>query len=175
MLLTKREKHLLAAFQNYGKLSLKQMIDLLKVSQRTVYRTISDLTDSLNTINISIIKENQNYFLVGELANLASIISLDTYEQYERLNLITYKLLMSFSNITNEQLQEEFNVSNVTIIQDIAEIEKRLADFDLRLDRKKGYRLVGNKNTLRRLLAILLTNNLSISDFGAGAYGHFEV
>ncbi|MCB5070449.1 HTH domain-containing protein [Streptococcus mutans] len=175
MLLTKREKHLLAAFQNYGKLSLKQMIDLLKVSQRTVYRTISDLTDSLNTINISIIKENQNYFLVGELANLASIISLDTYEQYERLNLITYKLLMSFSSITNEQLQEEFNVSNVTIIQDIAEIEKRLADFDLRLDRKKGYRLVGNKNTLRRLLAILLTNNLSISDFGAGAYGHFEV
>ena len=78
MLLTKREKHLLAAFQNYGKLSLKQMIDQLKVSQRTVYRTISDLTDSLNTINISIIKENQNYFLVGELANLASIISLDT-------------------------------------------------------------------------------------------------
>ncbi|MGT2749886.1 BglG family transcription antiterminator [Streptococcus orisasini] len=175
MLLTKREEQLLKAFQNYGKLSIKQIADLLKVSQRTVYRIISDLTESLNAINVSIIKENQHYFLAGKLENLADFYHhrLDTYEQYERLNLITYKLLLAAGSITNEQLQADFKVSNVTIIQDIAEIEKRLADFNVYLERKKGYQLRGNKNILRRLLAILLTNNISVSDFWAEKYGHF--
>lgn len=173
MLLTKREEQLLKAFQDYGKLSIKQIADLLKVSQRTVYRVISDLTKSLNAINISIIKEEHYYFLVGELENLADFHYLDNYEQYERLNLITYKLLLAADSLTNEQLQADFKVSNVTIIQDIAEIEKRLADFDVYLERKKGYRLLGDRNALRRLLAVLLTNNISVSDFWAGKYGRF--
>ncbi|MGT2924289.1 BglG family transcription antiterminator [Streptococcus caviae] len=174
MLLTKREEQLLKAFQDYGKLSIKQIADLLKVSQRTVYRVISDLTKSLNAINISIIKEDQYYFLVGELENLADFHYLDNYEQYERLNLITYKLLLASDSITNEELQADFKVSNVTIIQDIAEIEKRLADFDVYLERKKGYQLLGARNVLRRLLAVLLTNNISVSDFWTGKYGRFR-
>ncbi|EMP69696.1 HTH domain-containing protein [Streptococcus ratti] len=173
MLLTKREEQLLKAFQGYGKLSIKQIADLLKVSQRTVYRVISDLTKSLSSINISIIKEDRHYFLVGELENLADFHYLDNYEQYERLNLITYKLLLASDSITNEQLQADFKVSNVTIIQDIAEIEKRLADFDVYLERNKGYQLLGGRNALRRLLAVLLTNNISVSDFWTGKYGHF--
>ena len=64
MLLTKREEQLMKAFQDYGKLSIDNISDVLKVSKRTVYRTISDLTESLNAINVSIIKDDNKYFLV---------------------------------------------------------------------------------------------------------------
>ena len=43
MLLTKREEQLVKAFLQVGKLSLKEMADILQVSSRTVYRTLSDL------------------------------------------------------------------------------------------------------------------------------------
>ncbi|WNZ96622.1 HTH domain-containing protein [Streptococcus iniae] len=63
MLLTKREEQLMKAFLSYGKLSIDNMEEILKVSRRTVYRVLNDLTISLNSQNISIIKEDQKYFL----------------------------------------------------------------------------------------------------------------
>ena len=52
MLLTKREEQLVKAFLQVGKLSLKEMGDVLQVSSRTVYRTLSDLMLTLETHNI---------------------------------------------------------------------------------------------------------------------------
>ncbi|MGT2836350.1 BglG family transcription antiterminator [Streptococcus macacae] len=174
MLLTKREEQLLKAFQNYGKLSIKQISDILKVSQRTVYRTISDLTKSLNAIQVSMVKEDNKYILVGELSNLAAVKTLKNFEQKERLNLITYYMLSASEDLTNDQLQKLLDVSNVTVIQDMAEVEKRLLDFDLYVERKKGYHLVDSSHTARRLLAVLLTNTISVSDFWQQNYGIFD-
>ena len=56
MLLTKREEQLLKAFLKFGKLSMDNMSEMLGVSKRTVYRTLSDLTNSLATLGIAIIK-----------------------------------------------------------------------------------------------------------------------
>lgn len=79
--------------------------------------------------------------------------------------MITYRLLISDEKVTSDDLQEQFAVSNVTIIQDIADIEKRLKDFDLILERKKGYFLSSPTYNKRRVLAILLTNNISLPNF----------
>ncbi|AAT87105.1 DeoR family transcriptional regulator [Streptococcus pyogenes] len=133
MLLTKREEQLLKALLNYGKLSIDNMGDILKVSRRTVYRVLNELTDSLESLNISIIKEDQKYYLTGELEELRAFSSQDNFSKNERLNLITYYLLIANQEITNEFLQEKLAVSNVTIIQDIAIVEKRLADFNILL------------------------------------------
>ncbi len=165
MLLTKREEQLLKAFLEFGKLSLASISDILKVSQRTVYRTLSELTDSLNETGIQVLKEDNKYFLSGDLTKVTSVSSLKTFDQHERLNLITYKLLMASDELTNERLQEAFQVSNVTIIQDIADIESRLSDFEITIVRQKGYRIAEESPNLRRFLAVLLTNNLAISDF----------
>lgn len=174
MLLTKREEQLLKAFQTYGKLSLNQISDILKVSQRTVYRTISELTDSLNTVNVSILKDKTKYYLSGEVEGIKDFFSQASFDSSQRLNLITYRLIISQQAVTNEELQQEFGVSNVTIIQDIAEIEKRLADFDLFLQRTNGYSIVQKNAQTRRFLAILMSNNLSISDFWNQDYGYFQ-
>lgn len=95
MLLTKREEQLLKAFLNYGKLSIDNMGDILKVSRRTVYRVLNELTDSLESLNISIIKEDQKYYLTGELEELRAFSSQDNFSKNERLNLITYYLLIA--------------------------------------------------------------------------------
>ena len=161
MLVTKREEQLLKAFLKFGKLSMDNMSEMLGVSKRTVYRTLSDLTNSLATLGIAIIKENNKYYLSGDFENISELSAQATYTRNERLNLITYNLLISRENITNESLQDQFGVSNVTVIQDIADIEKRLKDFNLVLKRRKGYGLaVGHSQMKRRLLAILLTQNI---------------
>lgn len=165
MLLTKREEQLLKAFLNYGKLSIDNISDILKVSRRTVYRVLNDLTNSLNTLNIGIVKEDQKYYLTGQLDRLSEFSSQENFTKTERLNLITYFLLIQTKEVTNEYLQEQLDVSNVTIIQDISDIEKRLADFGLTVSRQKGYTIVDEFHKKRQLLAILLANNLHLSDY----------
>lgn len=175
MLLTKREEQLLKAFLEFGKLSIDNISDILKVSKRTVYRTIADLTDSLATLDVDIVKEENKYQLLGNLENLSDFTTQVAYTRNERLNLITYQLLISDEEVTNDDLQEQFAVSNVTIIQDIADIEKRLKDFDLILERKKGYFLSSPTHNKRRVLAILLTNNISLPNFWKHDYNHFTI
>lgn len=179
MLLTKREEQLLRAFLEFGKLSLDNISDMLNVSRRTVYRTISDLTTSLKHSEIAIIKEDNKYYLKGRLDQLSDYLSDVTtqlvYTRQERLNMMTYQLLLNDDEVTNEALQTQFDVSNVTVIQDIADIEERLRDFDLHLIRKKGYFLEGNDETKRRVLAILLTNNISLPHFRQHRYGRFAL
>ena len=72
MLFTNREEQLIKAFLELGKLSVKEMMELLKVSTRTVYRTISDLTISLEPLGIQLIKEGKKYYLEGDLQRLES-------------------------------------------------------------------------------------------------------
>ncbi len=163
------------AFLQVGKLSLKEMADILQVSSRTVYRTLSDLTESLSKEEIQLIKDGKKYYLSGNLAALTDYQADTTYTPSERLVLMAYQLLTSQEVVTNEQFQEQFLVSNVTVIQDIAEIERRLLVFDLQLTRQRGYRVEGTSSQKRRFLAILLSNTISIQDFWSDRYGAFPV
>ncbi|HEM2905512.1 BglG family transcription antiterminator [Streptococcus suis] len=173
MLLTKREEQLMKAFLQVGKLSLKEMADILQVSSRTVYRTLSDLTDFLIEHEIDLVKDGKKYYLSGDLSALEDYKTLDSYSPSQRLELMIYQLLTSQEVITNEQFQEQFLVSNVTVIQDIAVIEKRLSDFDLCLVRHKGYGIEGTNSQKRRLLAILLANAIAIQDFWQDNYDNY--
>ncbi|HFH9837781.1 TPA: BglG family transcription antiterminator [Streptococcus suis] len=175
MLLTKREEQLMKAFLQVGKLSLKEMAEILQVSSRTVYRTLSDLTDFLAEHEIDLVKDGKKYYLAGDLSALEDYKTMDSYSPSQRLELMTYQLLTSQEVVTNEQFQEQFLVSNVTVIQDIAAIEKRLADFELSLVRQKGYGIDGSISQKRRVLAILLANALSIQDFWQDDYASYPI
>ena len=176
MLLTKREEQLLKAFLHMGKLSMQDMTEILQVSSRTIYRTLADLAGSIASQEIQIIKQGKYYTLDGDLDDLSvNFEVLVEYSRQERLEFITYRLLTEESFITNESLQECMKVSNVTIIQDIADIDKRLSDFDMKVERKKGYRISGDSICKRRFLAILLTNCISVTDFLAGNFTNFDI
>ncbi|MDO5079463.1 MAG: HTH domain-containing protein, partial [Streptococcus minor] len=95
MLLTKREKQLVKAFLQVGKLSLKEMADILQVSSRTVYRTLSDLMLTLEKQNIELIKDGRKYFLSGDVSVLEESQSTEEVSASQRLVLISYLLLTS--------------------------------------------------------------------------------
>ncbi|WP_373714025.1 BglG family transcription antiterminator [Streptococcus sp.] len=175
MLLTKREEQLVKAFLQVGKLSLKEMADILQVSSRTVYRTLSDLMLTLETYDIELIKDGKKYYLSGDLTVLEESQASREVTASQRLELTAYHLLTSPDPIINEELQELFWVSNVTVIQDVAEIEKRLQEFDLSIQRKKGYQVLGRPAQKRRFLAILLSNAISIQDFWQDNYAEFPI
>ncbi|CQR25483.1 mannitol operon transcriptional antiterminator [Streptococcus varani] len=175
MLLTKREEQLVRAFLQVGKLSLKEMADILQVSSRTVYRTLSDLMLTLEKDGIELIKDGRKYFLSGDLSILEESQSTDEVSASHRLILTAYQLLTSSTTIINEELQEQFWVSNVTVIQDVADIESRLKEFDLTIQRKRGYQVTGTPAQKRRFLAILLSNAISIQDFWNDHYPEFPI
>lgn len=175
MLLTKREEQLVKAFLQVGKLSLKEMADILQVSSRTVYRTLSDLMLTLETYDIELIKDGKKYYLSGDLTVLEESQASREVTASQRLELTVYHLLTSPDPIINEELQEHFWVSNVTVIQDVAEIEKRLQEFNLSIQRKKGYQILGRPAQKRRFLAILLSNAISIQDFWQDNYAEFPI
>lgn len=175
MLLTKREEQLVKAFLQVGKLSLKEMADILQVSSRTVYRTLSDLTMTLAGQDIQIIKDGKKYYLTGDVSHLSETQATAEHSASERLIRTAYHLLTSREPVINEELQELFWVSNVTVIQDIAEIEQRLQEFDLGIQRKKGYQIQGASAQKRRFLAILLSNAISIQEFWQDQYEAFPI
>ncbi|MBG9367071.1 BglG family transcription antiterminator [Streptococcus sp. NLN64] len=175
MILSKREEDLLKAFLQVGKLSLKEMTEILQVSTRTVYRTLSDLTPYLETKGIELVKDGRKYYLEGDLSQLIDLGGQEAYSPSRRQLLITYDLLLADQALTNDSLQETYLVSNVTVIQDIAAIEARLKDFQLSLSRSKGYSLLGTSSQKRRILAILLANAISVQDFWSDNYPEFSV
>lgn len=174
MLLSKREEQMVKAFLDYGKLSIHHLSDLLGVSQRTVYRSLSDLEQTLTSLGISLYKQENRYFLTGDLSLLDNLSSQETYSPLQRLQVMTYHLVVGEQEWRNEDFQELFLVSNVTVIQDIAQIERRLVDFDLVLERKKGYQLRRQGADCRRFLAVLLTNAIGQTDFAQHRLGAFD-
>ena len=170
MIFTKREEKLIEAFLGVGKLSIDDIQKILGVSQRTAYRTISDLNKSLSEVGISLRKEQKKFVLAGDLSQLSSFYGQEDYSRSERLNLICLALLMADGPLTNAYFQETLMVSNVTIIQDITDIEERLADFDIGIERKQGYQLQLTTAEHRYLLSVLLTNMISSADFKQGKF-----
>ena len=173
MIFTNREEKLVDAFLELGSLSLKEMSDILQVSSRTVYRTLSDLMLTLKTENIQVAKKGKQYYLEGDLTPLKNTNDSTTIIS-NRLLGITYDLLNSSKPLINEELQRRYQVSNVTIIQSISQIEERLKDFKLDIVRNRGYLIEGTIWEKRKVLAILLTNAISTQDFNNDQYNLFE-
>lgn len=173
MIFTNREEKLVDAFLELGSLSLKEMSDILQVSSRTVYRTLSDLMLTLKTENIQVVKKGKQYYLEGDLTPLKNANDSTTIIS-NRLLGITYDLLNSSKPLINEELQRRYQVSNVTIIQSISQIEERLKDFKLDIVRNRGYLIEGTIWGKRKVLAILLTNAISTQDFNNDQYNLFE-
>lgn len=156
---------------------MDNIIDELKVSKRTVYRTLSDLSQSLSSAEIRVEKVAGRYELVGDLENLSDLASQTNFSPKERLLYITYLLLVSDQKLTNEFLQEKLEVSNVTIINDISLVENRLANFGYSVDRRKGYRLTEQSPLLdrRQFLAVVLAQSISLAQLRSQAVEDYAV
>ncbi len=171
MILNEREKILLnILINNKDPLSIKDLIKLSKIKERTLYREIKNLQLSLKKENLELIKEKSKYKIIGDTSKI-DISLLDTsieqgYNHLNKVNIILCNLLFE-EETSIKELSEKFFLSYNTIVSSLTNIEKILIDYKISINRKKGagISLIGNEVNKRILLISILCNEIKDNEF----------
>ena len=168
-----REKLILQILlKNIGEaLSIKEIAKATKIKERTLYREIKNLEDSLQRLGIELVKEKSRYRLKGNVSSLDSSLFETNFEDYAystetRLTLILCFLILN-EDTSIKDISEKLMLSYNTVASTITTIEKILFDYKLTLIRKKGQGIeIEGKEVDRRVLLIsLLCNEISDEEF----------
>lgn len=168
-----REKLILQILlKNIGEaLSIKEIAKATKIKERTLYREIRNLEDSLQRLGIELVKEKSRYILKGNVSSLDSSLFETNFENYAystetRLTLILCFLILN-EDTSIKDISEKLMLSYNTVASTITTIEKILFDYKLTLIRKKGQGIeIEGKEVDRRVLLIsLLCNEISDEEF----------
>jgi len=168
-----REKLILQILlKNIGEaLSIKEIAKATKIKERTLYREIKNLEDSLQRLGIELVKEKSRYILKGNVSSLDSSLFETNFEDYAystetRLTLILCFLILN-EDTSIIDISEKLMLSYNTVASTITTIEKILFDYKLTLIRKKGQGIeIEGKEVDRRVLLIsLLCNEISDEEF----------
>lgn len=168
-----REKLILQILlKNIGEaLSIKEIAKATKIKERTLYREIKNLEDSLQRLGIELVKEKSRYILKGNVSLLDSSLFETNFEDYAystetRLTLILCFLILN-EDTSIKDISEKLMLSYNTVASTITTIEKILFDYKLTLIRKKGQGIeIEGKEVDRRVLLIsLLCNEISDEEF----------
>lgn len=168
-----REKLILQILlKNIGEaLSIKEIAKATKIKERTLYREIKNLEDSLQRLGIELVKEKSRYILKGNVSSLDSSLFETNFEDYAystetRLTLILCFLILN-EDTSIKDISEKLMLSYNTVASTITTIEKILFDYKLTLIRKKGQGIeIEGKEVNRRVLLIsLLCNEISDEEF----------
>ena len=168
-----REKFILQILlKNIGEaLSIKEIAKATKIKERTLYREIKNLEDSLQRLGIELVKEKSRYILKGNVSSLDSSLFETNFEDYAystetRLTLILCFLILN-EDTSIKDISEKLMLSYNTVVSTITTIEKILFDYKLTLIRKKGQGIeIEGKEVDRRVLLIsLLCNEISDEEF----------
>ena len=158
--------------KNIGEaLSIKEIAKATKIKERTLYREIKNLEDSLQRLGIELVKEKSRYILKGNVSSLDSSLFETNFEDYAystetRLTLILCFLILN-EDTSIKDISEKLMLSYNTVASTITTIEKILFDYKLTLIRKKGQGIeIEGKEVDRRVLLIsLLCNEISDEEF----------
>ena len=168
-----REKLILQILlKNIGEaLSIKEIAKATKIKERTLYREIKNLEDSLQRLGIELVKEKSRYILKGNVSSLDLSLFETNFEDYAystetRLTLILCFLILN-EDTSIKDISEKLMLSYNTVASAITTIEKILFDYKLTLIRKKGQGIeIEGKEVDRRVLLIsLLCNEISDEEF----------
>ena len=168
-----REKLILQILlKNIGEaLSIKEIAKATKIKERTLYREIKNLEDSLQRLGIELVKEKSRYILKGNVSSLDSSLFETNFEDYAystetRLTLILCFLILN-EDTSIKDISEKLMLSYNTVASTITTIERILFDYKLTLIRKKGQGIeIEGKEVDRRVLLIsLLCNEISDEEF----------
>nr|WP_279010596.1 PRD domain-containing protein [Vagococcus fluvialis] len=173
MILSPREKQLLTELLNNTKeVSVSQMIGLLKVSKRTVYRELDSLIETLHSIDIEVKKVSRgNYQLMIDdiqRERLMKLVGSDSWMELstsERQRGILYDLLETLAPIPMTNFLKIYDISNTTFYGDIKQLETRLAKSPLKIVRNMGYEIIGSEKYRRLLMANILESEINEYEF----------
>ena len=169
MFLSPREKELLTELVNHPNgVSINQMISLLKVSKRTVYRELETLTETLEKAAIQLNKAGRGkYQLLADEEGLRKIHQALKSENWleipaeQRQRLLLFELLMTEKPIALATFLDTYLISHTTFYSDIKQLELRLAKLPLKIVRNGGYEIEGSEKYRRLLMASILEQEIN--------------
>lgn len=173
MFLTTRETVLLTELVNSPTpVSVNRMMNLLKVSRRTVYRELENLETSLASMGATLEKVARGRFSIqaDEAAMTeiqAAILGEETQElsTLARQHAILLTLLQTKEPVSMHYFLETYCISNTTFYADIKQLETRIARIPLTISRNQGYEVTGSEKYRRLLMANILSMEINEYQF----------
>ncbi|WP_434640934.1 BglG family transcription antiterminator [Thermoanaerobacterium thermosaccharolyticum] len=166
--LTKRQIEfikLLLEETNYK--TIKSFADLLNTSNKTIQKDLRVIEKYLNKFNIILDRKRGTGIMIVNAKN-AKWLLLNDLERQERkhenisikerrIEIIKNLLISSHMSTSIQKLSDMYYVSKTSIVNDLNYIEKWISQFNLKLEKnKKGTRIVGTENDIRRAIESLL-------------------
>jgi len=153
-------------------LSLNHLMNLLKVSRRTVYRELEQVEETLASIGASLEKiAKLGYKLEANEEQIQQIKEALDFEEglelsaFERQHAIILDLLFAQEPIKLETFLEKYLVSNTTFYADIKQLETRLSALPLTIERNMGYEIKGVESQKRLLIASVMDAEINEYQF----------
>lgn len=155
--------------------SMDELMRILQVSKRTVYREISGLENTLDALDINLQKEEEFYQLNGSEEAVAQLlekieepitIEWVDVETRQWAELATIGLQKN-KEYTLTDLANLFEVSLSTIQQDLNRLNEIAAKYNIALKRSEDYRLYlsGSEVYIRLYLSQILLKEINKFDF----------
>lgn len=162
MYLNYREQIILSELLRHeNSVSLNQLVRLLKVSKRTVYREISNLEQSIQNEDATIERIGNGKLVLkasqGTIAKLKTIIT-DVHQgaclsSSERQHAILLQLLLTSTPLSKDFFIQEYQISTPTFFSDIRQLEANIEKLPLKIARNTGYEIESSEKDRRLLLA----------------------
>lgn len=162
MLVTKREQQIIETIVKKGKVSIADLLDVVGVSRRTLYRDLQNLQAFLPKYDIYLIKTDQVYSLKGNLSHLTDKRVIEDFSQTERHFMELVLLIFEQAKLTD--FMDRFEISQPTVTGDLKTIEKNLEFTGNGLVREGGLAVIASEYSKRTLLVSCLDSNLSTRD-----------
>lgn len=136
------------------------------LKKRSLYQYINEILYDLNLLgfkeNKKKKKEDSKYFslsISNEDLQIFYDKSLYFFSKEERENYILFVLVLNKQNANLNYFTNLFNVSKITIIQDIENLSQRLLCDDIYIERTKfHYSIIGNELRKRQLIIFYITS-----------------
>lgn len=165
MILNEREIRILEKFYNNSQISIVDLAQEFKVSQRMIRYNIERINDILKLIKMSPIKKSKKGSFILNMQDKTTKIfeiikRLEGLDKQKRIILIQLLIIYSKKRINIQQLTQYFEVSRGTIINYINELKKNLSSKDLDIVNIKGLQIVGNTEILEKYKFNILYDNV---------------
>lgn len=176
MIISARERLILQYLieQLEREVTIKDLADLIGVSERTIHRDLKNIDDIIRHFHLKLEKKSGvGIRITGsseDIYQLKVSILKQNFIEYtpdERMIVALCNLLDSKEPVKLISLANELGVTTATISNDLDKLEPYIKEFNLQLVRRRGYgiELVGTEDSKRKVIRTLISERFDVQDF----------
>ncbi|PKG21494.1 BglG family transcription antiterminator, partial [Niallia nealsonii] len=154
--------------------TIKQLADIVNVSERTIHRDFKNIEDILVAFHLKLQKKaGVGVKVIGTQSDIyqlrVTILKQDftEYTPDERMIVALCVLLDMQDPIKLFSLASDLGVTTATVSNDLDKLELFLKEYGLKLIRKRGYgiELAGTEEGKRRAISSLISDRFDVPEF----------